>query len=310
MQLGPESDTVAGPADAANLPPHRRLLLFFQGKRVSQMIYALTVLGVADHLARGPMTAAELAEAVGADAGALYRVLRCTASVGVFSQQPDGRFALTPMADALRTDSAVSQRDVVLFDGHEAMWRPLGEILHTLRTGEPAVTLALAGQQADDAPRRWHKARFDRVADEALVAGFDFARFRKITQIGGGSPLPGLAPGHVRAVSEVPEVPDGSEAYLLRHPVHEWDDDRVRETLGRIRQAVGGETRLLLCAFVLSGPNAWDTGKFADVDIMLTGGGRHRDLAEWRRLVGSAGFELVDPPRTGSWAVLECRLVY
>ncbi|MGW0808329.1 methyltransferase [Nonomuraea sp. NPDC002799] len=325
MGLGPETDTVAGPADAADLPPHRRLLLFFQGKRVAQMIHALTVLGVADHLAGGPMAAAELAEAVGADAGALYRVLRCTASVGVFFQQPDGCFALTPMADALRADSAVSQRDVVLFDGHETMWRPLGEILHTLRTGEPAVPQVLAGPQAGDALRARLKARFYHVADEALLAGFDFARFRRITQVGGGLPLPGLSPEHVRAVCELPEVPevpgasvvpgvpdvpDGAEAYLLRDPVHEWDDDRAREILGRVRRAVGGQTRLLVCAFVLSGPNAWDTGKFADVDILLSGRGRHRDLAEWRRLVGSAGFELVDPPRTGGWAVLECRPVY
>src|SRR5262249_27001486 len=147
MALGPETDTVAGPAEAAELPPHRRLLLVFQGKRIAQMIYALTVLGGADHLARGPMTADELAEAVGADAGALHRVLRCTASVGVFYELPHGGFALTPMADALRADSVVSQREAVLLDGDEVMWRSLGGVLPTPRTGEPAELQAPARPQ-------------------------------------------------------------------------------------------------------------------------------------------------------------------
>ncbi|MEV0230723.1 methyltransferase [Nonomuraea sp. NPDC050786] len=310
MGLGPETDTVAGPADAANLPPHRRLLLFFQGKRVSQMIYGLTVLGVADRLAGGPMTAAELAEAVGADAGALYRVLRCTASVGVFSQHPDGRFALTPMADALRADSPVSQRDLVLHDGDELGWRPLVEILHTLRTGEPAVPRALADRLQTDPLYGQLKARYDRAADEALLESFDFTRFDQIIQIGGGYPMPGLPVSRLLPVSDLDELPGGSEAYLLRHPVHALDDDRLLEVFGYVRRAATGQARLLVCAFVLSGPNAWDAGKFVDVDIMLTSGGRHRDLAEWRRLVGVAGFEPAGPVRAGGWAVLECELLY
>src|SRR5439155_9435447 len=61
-------------------------------------------LRIADHIARGPRTSPELAEAVGADAAALDRVLRHLAAREVLRRDGSGRYALTSLGEALRND--------------------------------------------------------------------------------------------------------------------------------------------------------------------------------------------------------------
>ena len=78
--------------------------------QVSQAIHVVATLGIADLLEDGPRSADELAEATGAHATALYRILRALASVGVFAEETDGRFGLTPLAEHLRTDVPGSLR--------------------------------------------------------------------------------------------------------------------------------------------------------------------------------------------------------
>ncbi len=61
-----------------------RLRQLIMGFRVTQLIYVAAKLDLADHLARGPLTARELASSLGVDTGALYRLLRALASLDVF----------------------------------------------------------------------------------------------------------------------------------------------------------------------------------------------------------------------------------
>src|SRR5207244_10861145 len=101
--------------------------------------YAGTGVGSAAPLAGGPRSADDLATATGAHAPSLYRVLRLLASEGVFAETPDGRFALTPLAEALRRDAPGSLRPMVLFGAGETSWRSWGHLLHSVRTGGPAL---------------------------------------------------------------------------------------------------------------------------------------------------------------------------
>jgi hypothetical protein len=42
------------------------------------------------------------------------------------------------------------------------------------------------------------------------------------------------------------EVPAGADAYLLKHVVHDWDDDRATEILRSCRRAMGRDATLLI----------------------------------------------------------------
>src|SRR5581483_8112891 len=74
------------------VPPAVQMVQLLAGFQLSQALYAAARLGVADCLRGGPKDAAALAADVGADAPSLHRVLRTLASIGVFTQSPDGRF--------------------------------------------------------------------------------------------------------------------------------------------------------------------------------------------------------------------------
>ncbi len=174
--------------------PYEDLRHLFLGFRVSQALYAAAALGIADLLAAGPQSVEELATASGAHPSALARVLRLLASEGVFAELADGRFAVTPMAEALRHDVPGSLRPLVLFNGGETLWRSWGHLLHTVRTGEPAFDhvhgldfFAYFRAHLDEG------ALFDQVmasqsmlATQAVAAAYDFAPFRTIVDVGGG----------------------------------------------------------------------------------------------------------------------------
>ena len=66
------------------------------------VVVCVIELGVADTLSDDPASAAELAAKVGADADALHRVLRFTASYGFFIEDADGRFRHSPLSKVLR----------------------------------------------------------------------------------------------------------------------------------------------------------------------------------------------------------------
>jgi hypothetical protein len=88
------------------------------------------------------------------------------------------------------------------------------------------------------------------------------------------------------------EVPSGCRAYLMKHVIHDWDDERAQNILVNCRRAVPEDGVLLLVEWVLPEGNAPSAGKFADVVMMLMTGGKERTVEEYRHLLGRAGFSL------------------
>ena len=114
------------------------LLQIASGSWIGQAVHVAAKLGIADLLEDGPRSPAALAEATGTHAGALHRLLRALASLGVFAEDADGRFALTPLAEGLRTNAPGSLRAYAIMMGEDWHWRAWGELLHSVRTGQSA----------------------------------------------------------------------------------------------------------------------------------------------------------------------------
>jgi multifunctional cyclase/dehydratase/O-methyltransferase len=104
-------------------------------------------------------------------------------------------------------------------------------------------------------------------------------------------------------------LPDGCDAYVLKAVLHGLPDDRAERLLRAVRTAIGDRdgARLFVVEQVVAEGNAWDHAKFLDLDMLVLFGGRERRLDEWRPLLARCGFELVNRPGEGHWAVLECR---
>lgn len=97
-----------------------------------QGVFAIAELGVADLLATGPKSTAELAPQLQVNENALYRVLRLLASQAIFTETAHRVFANTAASNCLRTDAPASLRAMARFRGTDFVYRAFGEILHTL----------------------------------------------------------------------------------------------------------------------------------------------------------------------------------
>jgi hypothetical protein len=106
----------------------------------------------------------------------------------------DGRFALTPLADLLRSDHDLSLHGLALLYGDEWIWRAYGALLHTVQTGETAFHhvhgtdfFDYLGQHRD-AASVFHQAMtgFSHQELEAILATYDFTQVRHLVDVGGG----------------------------------------------------------------------------------------------------------------------------
>lgn len=154
---------------------------------------AATQLGVADHLADGPKSITELAQAVGAEPQKLQRILRVTATRDIFHEVEPGVFELTPAADFLRSDADNSLRSAMLMLTDETFWRPIGELVESARGNPPFKHLygksffeywSEAGAQAED----FHvgMSSMSQVENIFLVRSYEFPDGATVADIAGG----------------------------------------------------------------------------------------------------------------------------
>lgn len=124
------------------IPPAARVIDLLSGSFVAQAVYVAAKLGIADHLAAGPVTAARLARDLAVDEMALTRVLRLLVAEGVFRREASGEFANTPLSETLATGGDDSLRDLAVWWCEEPHWRVFGHLLESVRTGLPAWPVA------------------------------------------------------------------------------------------------------------------------------------------------------------------------
>jgi SAM-dependent methyltransferase len=178
----------------AMVPGSVALLETAQGAWVSQALYVAAKLRIADQLADGPKTSGEVAAKVGADPDSLFRLMRMLAGRSVFSQRADGRFELTAMGQALRSDSPDSLRSFVLFIGSPEHWTEWGELLHSVQTGRPSPEKLYGKSYFDhlaDAPEQASlfndaMSTLASLANDLVVPAYDFAGAKLIVDVGGG----------------------------------------------------------------------------------------------------------------------------
>jgi hypothetical protein len=175
-------------------PPEVEIFRLSGGLAVSRMLYVIAERGIADLLGEGPLTCAELAQAAGLHEPSLYRVLRSLASLGVFTERPGRRFALTPLAETLRTSHPSGGREAVLTRAGERAWRQWGEFPRVVATGRSGMELAFGVSLFDYLEQHPEEgAAFNRMMlaahgaePPAVVEAYDFSGLGTIVDVGGG----------------------------------------------------------------------------------------------------------------------------
>ena len=298
----------------------------------AQMVYVAAKLGLADLLAERPRTAAELAALTGTHADSLHRMLRALAGLGIFREEAAGHFAMTPDAESLRSGVPGSQRALALMMGqeHYACWGELLHSITTGQTAFEKVYGQPIFEYLAQHPEQG--AIFDAAMvavhgreSAAMLDAYDFSGTQVLADVGGGngSVLTSVLERHPKLqgiLFDLPAVVErarskldaaglesrcrtvagdfftsvvaGADTYLMRHIIHDWDDDRSLKILGNIRRVIPSDGKLLVIESLIPTGNEPSFVKMLDINMLVIPGGRERSEEEYRRLYRTAGFDL------------------
>ena len=87
------------------------------------------------------------------------------------------------------------------------------------------------------------------------------------------------------------EVPSG-DAYIMKHIIHDWDDEKAGGILGNIGRASAAGTRVILLETPVLAGDVPQIVKWLDLEMLMLPGGRERTEDEYRTLFSANGFQL------------------
>jgi SAM-dependent methyltransferase len=306
-----------------------RLLELIHGYRATCIIVAALDLGVIDALAAAPAPGGELAARLGAQPPSLARLLAGMEALGLVEQR-GGAAALTAMGRLL-VDPEAGVRERARLAGAEYLpaWQGLARNIATGETAFDRAFGMSAWQHRQRHPELG--ACLDRTMRDdqlrtrgAVAATHDFSGYRVVVDVGGGEGVllaellarwpqlrgvlldqpqvvagaaavleaAGVA-GRSRVVggSFFDAVPEGGDAYLLQHILHDWDDGQCARILASCRAAMRGAGTLLVVENIVPDDGAVPARlAMLDLHMMVMLGGRERTRAEYESLLRSAGF--------------------
>lgn len=314
----------------------------------TQVIHTAVRLGIADKLAQGLSSADEIATVAGTEPRSTFRLLRAMAVLGLCRHLEGGRFALTESGELLRSDAPGSLAIMARHWGGRA-WRSFSHLEESVRTGAPMKDSGREGFEAlehrpEDAAifNQTMAAQTAAVAD-AIVAAYDFSRFRSVTDVGGGygaliAALLKKYPQVTAASADMAymerdaltylsrvgvadrakfiptdffaSVPEGADCYLLKYIIHDWNDADSIAILRNTREAAGETGVVIIIEQVapeLANPEPQHLAAIRTDLHMLAGvGGMERTVSEYRALLQASGLQLVRVvPTASAFSIIE-----
>ena len=297
-------------------PPHAQLIQMATAYWISRVVYAAAKLDLADRLSDGAKSAAELAPATGTHAPSLH---------GRFALTPLGA-ALKKGAPGSAYATVLTLGGHLMWRGYGELMYSLetGKPGFDKAVGVPVFDYLAAHP---DEASLFSETMVGFHGDEppAVAAAYDFSRFGTVVDVGGatGNLIAAILARHAgprgvlfdlpHVVREAPEllrarglagrvsieagsffetVPEGGDAYVFSHIIHDWSEAQCLTILGHCRKAMRPGGRLLLVEMVLPDGDAFHPGKLLDMTMLVMPGGQERTASEYGELLGKAGFRL------------------
>jgi hypothetical protein len=252
------------------------------GYMVSAALQVALKLNVADRLVQGPRPVSELAREADVREDGLYRVLRALASVGVFEEQPAPAGAAATRVFGLNLPGRMlvsgpgSMRDMGVFITSPLHFRVYSELLHSVKTGQPAAEKVTGAPLFEFFPAHPEYSElfnnamtaFSAAVIPAVLAAYDFGGINVLVDVAGGHGqvltsilkqypamrgvlfdlehvVAGAGPllqasgagDRVRTESgDFFKAVPAGDAYIMKHIIHDWEDEQALMILRNIRK--------------------------------------------------------------------------
>jgi O-methyltransferase/methyltransferase family protein len=176
-------------------PPQAQLVQMASAHWVSQIVYVAAKLSLADHLAKGPKSADDLAGLTKTHAPSLYRFMRSLANLGLVTEDGTHRFALTPLGEALKTGAPGAARATILTMASDWWMRGFGQLPYSLETGKSGFEKSLGMPFFDWLATHPQEASlfsetmvgFHGAEPPAVAAAYDFSGLTTVVDVGGAT---------------------------------------------------------------------------------------------------------------------------
>lgn len=317
---------------APTISPSTQMMQMITGFWTSCCIYNAAKLNVADLLHKDAMSCEQLAEATHTNASSLYRMMRALASVGIFSENENGQFSNTTLSETLRGDLPGSMKAMAIaqLGDHYPAWGNLLYSLKTGNTAFEKVEGMNVWKYYETHPEEglnFMKAMTGstNAAIQNVIPNYDFSSAKTIVDIGGGNgaflmavldkapQAKGIVFDEEYVVDETLKkieeqglskkcsvsagnffeaVTAGADLYLMKHVLHDWNDEQSEQILMNCSKAMHENSKILVIEAVIPKGNIGHPGKFMDINMMAMTGGKERTEAEYASLFANAGLKL------------------
>lgn len=344
--------TGSSPGSLEDLIEEAEALIGTEALWRGQILHAGVELGMFSVLDTEPVPASDIAEKLDLDQDRTYRLLRALACFDVLEEDTNERFSLTPLGELFQRNHPHSVQCDIRFNRSEEWIRAMLHLPDIVKEGTPSGFVREFGMEffeylidnpayADVYSELMEFASRDhpeQVLD--ALAEYDFSRFSRICDVGGGRGhflchVLAVIPHLEGVVFDLPQVVNETDrrwagklsvsdrctyvggnmfdhvpeadAYFLKWILHNWDDEECRQILSAVHDSAPADGRLFILETLVSGPGEADYAKRLDVTMMTQVGGRERTHEEYSTLLADSGWVLEETwtPDEGPMTVLE-----
>lgn len=321
-----------GKSSKREMMPREQLRQIATGFVLSRSVAVAAELKIADTLKNESKTALEIAEELKLNKDSLYRFLRFLSCNGVFSENTNEQFSLTPLSEIMVSDASGSMHAYLDMLADDPPWDSVGNMIHTIKTGEPSFQYKYGEGFFDymakhpDSNARFNAgmSSFSSPDNLSIINAYDFSRYNLVVDIGGGqgsflasilseyTEINGVLYDQPEIVSNPIEeitkklsarckilggdffssVPNGGDIYILKLILHDWGDAEAIRILRNCSSVVPVNGKVLVIDGVMLGGNEYDPHKQLDISMMLIFGGRERSRREFMKLFEQAGLRI------------------
>lgn len=310
--------------------PAYKLMSLYYGFMISEALHAVALLNIADHLVEGPKDVKSLAVAVSANDDALDRVLRLLTQVGVFAVEQE-KYRLNEVSQLLRSDVPGSLKPHLQYKEIPRL-NAYRELFYSVKTGKPAFDHIYGTDYFDYISKDQKLAKaFDDFMSATTKAEvtyitkeFNFGKYRKIADIGGGqgillrqilkdyAQVEGLLVDLPEAIKKAEQlfepdlkarcqfsdrsffevIPANQDLYILKQVLHDWDDHKCNIILKNLARAMSNHNHFVIIEPLKTKEQQSLLENEVDLCLLTFLGGRRRSEQDFAELLATAGLQI------------------
>jgi SAM-dependent methyltransferase len=293
-----------------------------------QAIYVATKLNIADCIGDKEYEINDLSQTIGACKDNLYRLLKVLSSYGIFKETNEMTFINTEYSNMMRKEYPESVYDLILWEVGTLTWKSLEGLDQCVLNGETAFDKAFGMSffkyldQNQNHKRALHNAlnAFNKISNPSIKQSYDFSKFNKILDIGGGqgeliidiqekySNAECMLFEHEETISQLSsiikqginvftgdfftdELPE-ADCYILKLILHDWNNDQCIKLLKNCNRTLSKGGKLLIMEpAIIDGSPYKLFSQMLDLDMMILTGGKERTPEEYNTILNASGFK-------------------